>query len=191
MKNASYYLIRKCGKKGTEIEYSCLQMADYLQPFCADLTIEQKSEMFAVRNWIIQIDYNFSKNNLQTKCWCNDNEDMRHIIYQCELLSDTNNERKISTLRKNPRPYSKCLFGVCLMGEIILNRYQPTIQTNKQIGIAVLLHIDCLDQPERSNRLTRPISWFSVRWLKMTTALLTRGRGKRRLESESQLGKIF
>ena len=116
MKNASYYLIRKCGKKGTEIEYSCLQMADYLQPFCADLTIEQKSEMFAVRNWIIQIDYNFSKNNLQTKCWCNDNEDMRHIIYQCELLSDTNNERKISTLRKNPRPYSKCLFGVCLMG---------------------------------------------------------------------------
>ena len=51
---------------------------------------------------MIQIDYDFPKNDLQIKCWCNENEDMQHI-YQCELLSDNNNEKVI--------PYNKIYNG--------------------------------------------------------------------------------
>ena len=69
-------------------------MADYLQPFCTDLTYEQKSEMFAVQNSMIQIESNFPKNNIQTKCLCNEKEDMEHI-YNCELLCEKKNEPRV------------------------------------------------------------------------------------------------
>ena len=63
-------------------------------------------------------------------------------------------------------------------------------------GRAQLLPSQCLDQSEWSYWLTQPISWFSVRWQEimmeimemmmmnchlLTTALLTRGRGKKGL----------
>ena len=47
--NALLYLTGKQGKKGKEIEYSCLEMAEYLQPFNNQLTIEQKQEMSSIK----------------------------------------------------------------------------------------------------------------------------------------------
>ena len=54
-KNAFSYLIRKRGKKGGEISYTSLEMAEYLQPCNANLTIEQKHELFEVRNRMVLI----------------------------------------------------------------------------------------------------------------------------------------
>ena len=58
-KNAFRYLNNKRGKKGEEIEYSCLEMCEYLLPTNNILTIEQKREMFAIRNRMIDIPNNF------------------------------------------------------------------------------------------------------------------------------------
>ena len=83
-KNALSYLIRKRGKKGGEISYTTLEMAEYLQPYNASLTIEQKCELFEVRNRMVQIPHNFPKTSEKHKCECNEIEDMVHI-YNCEI----------------------------------------------------------------------------------------------------------
>ena len=73
---------------------------------------------------------------------------------------ETDRKSEISALRKDPRPYSKSLHGVCLINfsftltltptiTLVLG-YKHTTQTNKQKGIAVLLSSDCLDQSECS-----------------------------------------
>ena len=51
-KNAFKYWKKKRGKKGEGIDYSCIKMSEYLQPTNTNLTVEQKCEMFAVRNII-------------------------------------------------------------------------------------------------------------------------------------------
>ena len=43
------YLLKKRGSKGSEIEYSCIGMAEYLQPYNKYLTIEEKREIFIRR----------------------------------------------------------------------------------------------------------------------------------------------
>ena len=48
--NAMLYLKKKQKSKGKEIIYTNIEMADYLQPINSKLTIEQKQQMFAVRN---------------------------------------------------------------------------------------------------------------------------------------------
>ena len=48
--NAMLYLKEKQKSKGKEIIYTNIEMADYLQPINSKLTIEQKQQMFAVRN---------------------------------------------------------------------------------------------------------------------------------------------
>ena len=80
------YLLKKQGKKGSEISYSSIEMSEYLQPFNKYLTIEQKREMFAVRNRMVNIPTNFSSKN-ETKCDCGDIEDMVHI-YECKIFCD-------------------------------------------------------------------------------------------------------
>ena len=90
-KNAFSYLIGKRGKKGGEISYTSLEMAEYLQPFNASITIEQKRELFAVRNRMIQIPYNFPKTSEKHKCLCSETEDMAHI-YNCDLYTNKQQE---------------------------------------------------------------------------------------------------
>ena len=48
-------------KKGKEVEYTCIEMAEYLQPLNNKLSIEQKREMYAARNRMVNIPYNFPK----------------------------------------------------------------------------------------------------------------------------------
>ena len=80
------YLMEKRGKKGREIEYSCLEMSEYLLPFNNNLTIEEKCEIFAIRNRMVNIPFNYSS-NCEYKCECGEREDMNHI-YQCELYNE-------------------------------------------------------------------------------------------------------
>ena len=82
-KVALNYLLDKRGKKGQEITYSCVEMAEYLVPFNNSLTIEEKCEIFAIRNRMINIPFNFST-KCEYKCECGKLEDMQHI-YMCEL----------------------------------------------------------------------------------------------------------
>ena len=54
------YLLEKQGKKGSEIRYSYVEMAEYLQPYNYHLNIEQQREMLSVRNNMVNIPANIS-----------------------------------------------------------------------------------------------------------------------------------
>ena len=60
-------------------------MSEYLQPSNLALTIEQKREMFSIRNWMIDFPQNFPGKNMHKKCVCGETEEMIHI-YNCEML---------------------------------------------------------------------------------------------------------
>ena len=79
------YLLDKKGSKGSEINYTSLEMSEYLLPFNNKLTISEKCEIFAVRNRMINIPSNFSS-NCEAKCECGAIENMKHI-YECKLLN--------------------------------------------------------------------------------------------------------
>ena len=83
---ALIYLNGKQGEKGKEMKYNSLEMSEYLQPTNDELSIEQKREMFSVKNRMIDIPYNFPRKNMHNKCVCGETEDMSHI-YNCELLN--------------------------------------------------------------------------------------------------------
>ena len=93
-KNAFRYLNSKRGKKGEEIDYSCLEMSEYLLPTNTILTIEQKRELFAIRNRMINIEHNFPKKDTLAICECGTKEDMHHI-YNCRLLSDNKQKQSV------------------------------------------------------------------------------------------------
>ena len=82
-KNALKYLVDKQGTKGKDIQYSRIEMSEYLLPYTESLTIEQKRSMFEIRNKMTNIPNNFPKSKLKTKCSCGEIENMEHI-YQCE-----------------------------------------------------------------------------------------------------------
>ena len=67
-------------------------MEEYLQPINNNLSIEQKRDLFAVKNRMIDIPYNFPKSENQTLCVCGENEDMQHI-YNCELFNKEKQEK--------------------------------------------------------------------------------------------------
>ena len=82
------YLLENRGTKGKEIDYSYLEMASYLLPFNNCLTIDEKCELFAIKNRMINIPYNFSSKS-EHKCECGQIETMSHI-YHCELYNEEN-----------------------------------------------------------------------------------------------------
>ena len=88
-KNAFKYLIEKKGSKGKETQESELSMAEYLLP-TTNLTICEKQQMFAVKNRMKEIPANFSKPDIQNKCICEKQEDMKHI-YSCEIPNNGEN----------------------------------------------------------------------------------------------------
>ena len=84
------YLINRQGKKGSETKYNYLEMAEYLLPFNKQ-SIEEKREMFAVKNSMVNIEANFSSKS-EFKCECGDKEDMKHI-YECRIYNYENPEK--------------------------------------------------------------------------------------------------
>ena len=80
---AFQYLIKKRGKKGCEIEYFSLRMSDYLAPVTG-LTISEKQEVFAIKNRMMQISFNFPNNKKIETCLCGQEGNLEHI---CKLLN--------------------------------------------------------------------------------------------------------
>ena len=122
--SALKYLLSKQGKKGSEISFLTIEMSEYLQPFNKSLTIEQKREMFAVRNRMVNIQSNFSSQN-EVKCECGKTEDMVHI-YECEIFCDN----------KQPTiPYGQIFNGNLKEQIMVYTRFSENLKTrmeNKQ-----------------------------------------------------------
>ena len=86
-RNAFSYLIKKRGSKGCQIEYSALEMSEYLLPYNDKMKIEEKHRLFALKNRMVDIPDNFGKKEV---CQCGENEDMSHI-YSCKYLNEEEN----------------------------------------------------------------------------------------------------
>ena len=114
------YLLGKKGIKGSEISYTSIEMSEYLQPYNRNLTVEQKQEMFAVRNRMVNIPGNFGT---KTKCECGKNEDMSHI-YECELLCD-NKEHRLK--------FSKIFNGSLQEQVEVFNKFSENMKTRENI----------------------------------------------------------
>ena len=123
-KNAFKYLSKKRGQKGSEIEYSCLEMSEYLQPTNTELTVEQKCEVFAVRNRMINIEYNFPKKDKLTYCECGIKEDMQHI-YNCELLSETKKNESL--------PYKSIFNGELEQQTMVYRIFKQNLEKREQL----------------------------------------------------------
>ena len=78
------YLQTKRGSKGQEIQFTALEMSDFLLPFNSSLDIEEKRKMFEIRNRMTMIPSNFGQK--EEKCVCGELENMQHIYY-CEFLN--------------------------------------------------------------------------------------------------------
>ena len=83
------YLRSKRGSKGQEIEFTTLEMSEYLLPFNSALNIEEKRRMFGIRNRMTDIPYNFGKK--EEKCTCGEIETMQHIYY-CNIINQSKTE---------------------------------------------------------------------------------------------------
>ena len=82
------YLLERRGTKGKEIKYPRLKMSEYLLPQKNEnLSIADKQYIFAIRNRMIDIEFNFPKNKIsKTLCCCGELENMNHI-YSCKMLN--------------------------------------------------------------------------------------------------------
>ena len=119
--SARKYLLNKQGKKGSDISFSCLEMSQYLQPFNNKLTIEQKREMFSIRNKMLKIPVNFSS-NCEEKCICGEKEEMSHI-YECKILCE-NEEPTI--------PYTKIYNGNLKEQIMVYQKFSKNMKIREQ-----------------------------------------------------------
>ena len=67
--NALEYLHNKRGSKGNEIEFTSLQMSEYLLPYNSMMNIEEKRELFALRNRMTDIPNHFGKKRRKMCVW--------------------------------------------------------------------------------------------------------------------------
>ena len=77
------YLMERRGRKGIEVHYSSLKMAEYLLPN-DELSITEKRYIFSMRNRMINIENNFRGKMEKKTCICGEYEDMNHI-YSCKI----------------------------------------------------------------------------------------------------------
>ena len=120
-KAALFYLLCKQGKKGRENKYPYLEMAEYLLPINNKLTIDEKCEMFAVKNSMIDIPANFSS-KIEVKCECGANEDMVHI-YECEQYNMENPEI----------PFEKIFDGNLKQQITVYNKFAQNLKTRNNL----------------------------------------------------------
>ena len=121
------YLLKKRNLKGKEISYDRLEMADYFMPYNEYLNIEEKQNLFSVRNRIVEIGNNFGNN--ENCIMCQTKEDMNHI-YNCEYL----NKQEIKT------EFSKIYEGNLFEKIKVLRRFNesidiPEVVTNGEVEV--------------------------------------------------------
>ena len=121
MRESLTNILEKQGKKGSDISYSSLEMSQYLQPFNNKLSIEEKREMFAIRNKMVKIPANFSS-NCEEKCICGEKEEMSHI-YECNILC----ENEVPTL-----PYTKIYNGNLKEQILVYQKFSKNMKIREQ-----------------------------------------------------------
>ena len=131
-KNALEYLLSKRGSKGHEIEYTSLEMSEYLLPFNTNLNIEEKRKMFEIRNRMTQIPTNFGKT--EEKCICGENESLPHI-YICESL----NQMKTKTC------YEEIYNGNLKTQIQIYRRMENNLERRKELKLRINFPRDLCD----------------------------------------------
>ena len=89
------YLLNLRKKKGSEIIYKELKMANYLLPNRSNLSIKEKQILFSYRNKTNNIPANFQSSDIKIFCGtgCGCIENMEHI-YICENLNIESEKRK-------------------------------------------------------------------------------------------------
>jgi hypothetical protein len=83
----SKYLKKKQKSKGKEVQYIDIDMAEYLKPINSVLSINEKQELFKVRNRMTDIPEKFPKSEIKHLCFCGEPEDMAHI-YNCKIYNE-------------------------------------------------------------------------------------------------------
>jgi hypothetical protein len=91
------------GKKGTEIEYTTLELDEYLPPFGSNLTVAEQRDLFSFRNRMVDIPNHFPKVKTEFKCIGGEIENMKHI-YNCEPQSEKK-KNKVWIMRKYSKEY--------------------------------------------------------------------------------------
>ena len=85
---AHKYLQGKSKTKGQQIRYLSLDMSEYLRPNESGLSIEEKKEIFAIRNGMIVNKKNFKNMSIPEHCICGFEDSDCHI-YNCDVFNDT------------------------------------------------------------------------------------------------------
>jgi hypothetical protein len=98
--SAFLYLIKKQGSKGQEISYSTIKMADYLMPNPENLSIDDKRSIFEIRNRMVALPNNFSKEKAKKLCTCGNIENMEHV-YMCTNLNKENPKNPYESIFKD------------------------------------------------------------------------------------------
>ena len=117
------YLLEKQGSKGSETKYTNIQMAEYLQPYCSKLNIDEKRQMFAVKNRMVDLPVNFPAKNIEVKCICGSKETMSHI-YSCKSLNKT----------KEMIKYEQIYEGNITEQIEIFKRFQQNLETRNKLN---------------------------------------------------------
>ena len=83
------YLLDRRGSKGKEIQYERLEMAEYFMPHNSKIKIEDKQNLFSIRNRMTDIGTNFGR---KENCFmCGRDENMEHV-YSCKYINKQENE---------------------------------------------------------------------------------------------------
>ena len=99
-------------------------MADYLVPNNSGLSIEEKQQLFAIINRVVNINHNFPQNNRIELCFCGELETMEHIYY-CKIL---NKEDPVIF-------YKQILNGNIGEQVMILRRFETNMKEREQLKI--------------------------------------------------------
>ena len=108
--NALKYLKEKQKSKGSEICYTDIEMANYLLPENNMLTIDEKQQLFAVRNRMTEIASNFPKPGGKPSCLCGAEENMKHI-FNCIIFNEESEESEESEDSEESEEYENIFNG--------------------------------------------------------------------------------
>ena len=78
-------------------------MAEYLMPNFENISIEERRNIFEIRNRMVSIPINFPNRKDDTTCWCGAIEETRHI-YDCKYWSDQSEQIEFNMIYTNDMP---------------------------------------------------------------------------------------
>ena len=126
-------------------------MAQYLMPDQENLSVEDKRRIFEIRNRMLPFAANFPSNEIVEKCWCGEDEDMKHI-YMCEYLtSETVKTPYEMIFSENVSKQKKVYKQFELNYDRRKQRNNGKQQNKENLSHVILVNCDPLSSVEYSN----------------------------------------